>query len=322
MSNPDSSNAGASTVDGQPDSSRAGVSLQRPPRKPYAKALTLAIELIERVAVAINRSEASGHVLDGVNSTALVRELIELQGTVTPEGGQVPLTGYYRLAEFHAALGQHRDALEIIEWLLAEQRSRLGNRHVEIAKLLRMKANSFERLDQPTEGSAARQEALAVLADLLGKPEVVQVLAGVVTDEINVRTAGGGTPPEAWDGTKIEPSNGKEPTPKRGDIWWVEFPQYPKDPHQPRPAVIVSVDHRNERADKVQVVPLSSTNNGHRMNYAIPKGTTGLQDDSCAKCGDITAVAKTMLRGTGPIGKVSKQVVDGIVELAQQALMQ
>jgi mRNA-degrading endonuclease toxin of MazEF toxin-antitoxin module len=108
---------------------------------------------------------------------------------------------------------------------------------------------------------------------------------------------------------------------KRGDIWRVEFPQYPHDPHQPRPAVVVSVDHRNERADKVQVVPLSSNNNGHRMNYAVPKQGSGLSYDSCAKCGDLTAVAKTMLKGPGPIGNVPKAIVDGIVQLAQQALV-
>lgn len=313
--------AGAPAGDDQTHSKRAGVSLQRPPRKPHAKALARAIELIERLAVAINKSEASGHPLDGVNSTKLVRELMDLQATVVPEGGQAPLQGYYRLAEFHAALGQHREALDVIDWLLIEQRSRLGNRHVETARLLRMKANSCEHLDQPSEGSAARKEALAILADLLGKPEVVEVLAGVVSDEIQLR-APGAFPPEPWAGTQVEKSTGKEPTPKRGDIWWVDFPQYPKDPHNPRPAVIVSVDHRNERADKVQVVPLSSNNNGHRMNFAIPKERSALQHDSCAKCGDLTAVAKSMLRGPGPIGQVSKQIVDGIVELAQQALVQ
>ncbi len=278
--------------------------------------------MIERLAAAINKSEAAGHPLEGVNSTTLVRELLELQATVIPEGGQTPLQGYYHLAEFHAALGQHREALDVIEWLLTEQRTRVGNRHVEIAKLLRLKAASSEHLDRPSEGSAARQEALAILADLLGKPDVVQVLAAVVSDEMQLRTAGGASTPEAWAGTEVDKASGKEPSPKRGDIWWVEFPQYPKDPHQPRPAVVVSVDHRNERADKVQVVPLSSNNNGHRMNYAIPKDKSGLQYDSCAKCGDITAVAKTMLRGAGPMGTVNKQIVDGIVELAQQALMQ
>jgi mRNA-degrading endonuclease toxin of MazEF toxin-antitoxin module len=283
--------------------------------------LTRAIELIERIAVAINKSEVAGNPLEGINSTELVRELLQLQGTVVPEGGQLPLKGYYRLAEFHAALGQHREALEVINWLLAEQRSRVGNRHVEIAKLLRMKAASFEAMDEPSEGSAARQEALAILADLLGKPDVVHVLAGIVADEMQLRTAGGGVTPEAWAGTEVAKATGKEPSPKRGDIWWVEFPQYPKDPHQPRPAVVVSVDHRNDRADKVQVVPLSSNNNGHRMNFAIPKDKSGLQYDSCAKCGDITAVAKTMLRGPAPIGQVNKQLVDGIVELAQQALL-
>jgi mRNA-degrading endonuclease toxin of MazEF toxin-antitoxin module len=276
---------------------------------------------IEAMALAIHKNELAGLKLEGISSVSVLTELLELQHFVHGEEGDESISVYYRLAEVQAALGQHEEAVVILQSLLDKQRKRVGERHIEIAKLLRLLAVSFDKLDRTTEGSAARRDAYDIVAELLGKPEVVRVLSSIVADESR-GTAGGAATPEAWEGAAVPKavSKAQQAIPRRGDIWWVEFPQYPNDPHQPRPALVVSVDHRNERADKVQVVPLSSNNNGHRMNYSIPKAGTGLQYDSCAKCGDITAVAKVMLRGPAAIGHVSKEIVDGIVELAQQAL--
>ncbi len=44
--------------------------------------------------------------------------------------------------------------------------------------------------------------------------------------------------------------------PKRGEIWYVELPNEPTDPHQPRTAIIVSRNGRNERSASVIVVLL------------------------------------------------------------------
>src|SRR5438067_1726655 len=46
--------------------------------------------------------------------------------------------------------------------------------------------------------------------------------------------------------------------PRRGEIWFVETPNQPDDPHQPRPALIISANVRNRLADDVIVVPIFS----------------------------------------------------------------
>jgi mRNA-degrading endonuclease toxin of MazEF toxin-antitoxin module len=281
------------------------------------------MELLARLAEQLHGNELRGVQLEGVSSTSVLNDLLEIQRLIHGDGRE-PLDVYLRLSAFYAALGQHEQAVAVTQNLLDKQRKRLGDNHIEIAKLLRQLANSYERLSRTDEAEDARQQAMSIVAGLLGKPDVVAVLSDLIGDDLRGTTDGAAAAPEAFAGEGPEKvgKGVQQAVPKRGDIWWVQFPQYPNDPHQPRPAVVVSVDHRNARADKVQVVPLSSTNNGHRMNYAIPRANSGLQYDSCAKCGDITAVAKMMLQGHGPIGTVPKQVVDGIVELAQQALVQ
>lgn len=292
-------------------------------RKPFGAAVAKALATLESIASTLHRNELAGVKLEGLSSVGVLSEISALQQFIHADGEDEPLDVYYRLAEYQAALDQHEEAIAVLQALLERQQKRLGERHLEIAKLLRQLANSYEKLQRTTECVAARREALEIAAELLGKPEVVDVLSSIVADQAQ-GTSGGAVKQEAWTPAAVPAGTGKAPqvAPRRGEIWWVEFPQYPNDPHQPRPAVVVSVDHRNARADKVQVVPLSSKDNGHRMNFAISRKDSGLQYDSCAKCGDLTAVSKTMLRGQGPLGAVPQPLVDGIVDLAQQALKQ
>lgn len=80
--------------------------------------------------------------------------------------------------------------------------------------------------------------------------------------------------------------------PRRGEIWWTNFPADPPDKGR-RPVIVVSPDGRNqhERATTVLVVPLSTSI--VRMGPAhllLRMGETGLSADSAAQADSISAV--------------------------------
>ncbi|MBU6455340.1 MAG: type II toxin-antitoxin system PemK/MazF family toxin [Cyanobacteria bacterium REEB67] len=88
--------------------------------------------------------------------------------------------------------------------------------------------------------------------------------------------------------------------PYRGEIWRVDFPNRPGDPHLPRPAVVISNDLHNQYSDAVLVVPI--TDEGlHKRNRLLPthvflpKGMGGLTKDSRALCEQIVSVDKSKL---------------------------
>ena len=92
------------------------------------------------------------------------------------------------------------------------------------------------------------------------------------------------------------------PFPRRGEIWTVELPSQPADPHTPRPALVVSVDVRNRLAGDVLVVPLSTHLRPLPTHVLIPAGAGGQRHDSMAKCEQITCLGKRFLVG-GPLGR-------------------
>lgn len=92
--------------------------------------------------------------------------------------------------------------------------------------------------------------------------------------------------------------------PKNGEIWLVNLPNQPKDPHQPRTAIIVSTDGRNKMATDIMVVPTTSAKdfNAHPLvHILIPKGEGGLAKDSFARCDQVTTLDKSFL-SKGPLG--------------------
>ena len=90
-------------------------------------------------------------------------------------------------------------------------------------------------------------------------------------------------------------------------------PGQPDDPHQPRPALIVSEDTRNRMTDDVIIVPLFSRGRLGPTRVAIPAGTGGLRHDSVAFCEEITTVDRDFLAG-GAIGpRVSQSLMDAVV---------
>lgn len=108
--------------------------------------------------------------------------------------------------------------------------------------------------------------------------------------------------------------------PQNGEIWWVKLPNQPADPHQPRPAIIVSTNGRNKGCNDVVVVPLTSSGSfkPHPLVHIhIPKGEGGAQRDSYARCDQITTLDKSLLDPKGPLGSpiaVSYrwQIIEGV----------
>lgn len=100
--------------------------------------------------------------------------------------------------------------------------------------------------------------------------------------------------------------------PEKGEVWYVKFPNQPSDPHQPRPAIIVSDDARNLYASDVMVVPTTSKTFLLDAHVLIPAKEGGLPHTSVAKCDQITTVDKTLLVN-GPLGgKINQKLMSDI----------
>ena len=89
--------------------------------------------------------------------------------------------------------------------------------------------------------------------------------------------------------------------PRRGEIWLVAFPDDPKS----RPALIVSLDARNELANSVLAVPITSNLRPGPTHVMLPAGEGGLRHDSVARCENVSYLHKSRL-ARGPLaGRIS-----------------
>jgi len=79
---------------------------------------------------------------------------------------------------------------------------------------------------------------------------------------------------------------------RRGDIWTVSLPAFPK----PHPALIVSIDPINDLRPDVLVVPI--TTHAAPLRVALPDEaeTTGLRSPSYAKCKSVGPLHKSHLK--------------------------
>lgn len=87
------------------------------------------------------------------------------------------------------------------------------------------------------------------------------------------------------------------PFPRRGEVWLVEFPDDPKS----RPALIVSLDARNEHANSVLAVPVTTNMRPAPTHVFLPAGQGGLSFDSMARCENVSYLHKSRLV-RGPLG--------------------
>lgn len=78
---------------------------------------------------------------------------------------------------------------------------------------------------------------------------------------------------------------------RRGDIWAVAFPAFPK----PRPALVVSIDPINDLRPDVLVVPITTRSGPLRVG--LPEHPdTGLAAASFAKCETVGPLHKSHLK--------------------------
>jgi mRNA interferase MazF len=93
------------------------------------------------------------------------------------------------------------------------------------------------------------------------------------------------------------------------------------DDTKKRPAVVVSINVRNEFSRTVLIVPFTSNISGgeNPTRILIPRGEGGLEADSLAICDNITAVRKLYLE-RGPYGQISPESLEKIQRGIQIAI--
>ena len=85
--------------------------------------------------------------------------------------------------------------------------------------------------------------------------------------------------------------------PRRGEIYLVRLPGHPHD-RKVRPVLVVSLSIRNQLANDVMIVPLTTHLRVSPTHVQIEQGEGGLDHVSMAKCEQLTTLDKTfLLRG-------------------------
>lgn len=108
--------------------------------------------------------------------------------------------------------------------------------------------------------------------------------------------------------------------PKRGEIYLIKAVKSAGDLKK-RPAIVVSVDVRNQYSRTVLVVPLTSDLSSAPVptRVLIQPGEGGLQTESMAVCENIVVVQKSYL-DQGPYGAVSAKTLGKVCRGVQIAI--
>ncbi len=96
-------------------------------------------------------------------------------------------------------------------------------------------------------------------------------------------------------------------------------PGQPDDPHQPRPAVVVSENVRNRMRDDLIVAPVFSAGRVGPTHVVVPANSGGLRHDSVIFCEEITTIDHDFLT-RGPVGKLSPKLMDAVVRAVRRAI--
>lgn len=109
-------------------------------------------------------------------------------------------------------------------------------------------------------------------------------------------------------------------TPHRGEIWFVYTPGQPDDPHQPRPALVVSADARNRVSDDIVFVPIFSRGRPGPTRVPIHSGTGGIRQDSVLFCEEITTLDHDFI-ARGPLGPPAPEtLLQQVIRAVRRAL--
>ena len=79
---------------------------------------------------------------------------------------------------------------------------------------------------------------------------------------------------------------------RRGDIWTVTFPAFPK----PRPALVISIDPINDLRPDILVVPITTHPGPLRVVLPEDAAATGLREVSFAKCETVGPLHKSHVK--------------------------
>ena len=100
----------------------------------------------------------------------------------------------------------------------------------------------------------------------------------------------------------------------------VYTPGQPDDPHQPRPALVVSEDVRNRLRDDLIVVPIFSAGRLGPTRVPLPAGAGGLRSPGLLFCEEITTVDRDFL-SRGPLGpRLSIRALNVVVRAVRRAV--
>jgi len=111
-----------------------------------------------------------------------------------------------------------------------------------------------------------------------------------------------------------------KPIPRRGEIWMASTPGQPDDPHQPRPALIVSEDVRNRVTDDVIAIPLFSRGRLGPTHVGIPGGAGGVMHACVAFCEEVTTVDRDFL-ASGALGRrIEPVLMAAVVRAVRRAI--
>lgn len=107
--------------------------------------------------------------------------------------------------------------------------------------------------------------------------------------------------------------------PKRGEIYLVNLPSKPNDIKN-RPALMISLDIRNELANDIIVVPLSANLRSSPTHVLLQEGEGGLSKASMAKCGQVTTIDKFLLIRGPFAGKINNEKIKEIEKAVMIAI--
>jgi mRNA-degrading endonuclease toxin of MazEF toxin-antitoxin module len=108
--------------------------------------------------------------------------------------------------------------------------------------------------------------------------------------------------------------------PRRGEIWSCRLPGKADDPHQPRPALVISADARNDVADDLIVIPIFSRGAIGPTHVALPHGEGGIRKSSVLFCEEVTTIDSQFI-ARGPWGaRISDVRLDAVVRGVRRSI--
>lgn len=108
--------------------------------------------------------------------------------------------------------------------------------------------------------------------------------------------------------------------PRRGEVWYVYTPGQPHDPHQPRPALVISEDIRNRASDDVIMIPIFSAGRLGPTHVDFSARLSGLPRDRILFCEEITTIHHDLL-ADGPLGQsVSDLLLQQVARAIRRAI--